>query len=165
MLRSISSSDKKMHPLIFMLLLFHQAYTFDYCTLNCQNEKHTACAYQCDKLSNKCGKTPKELQMSNEARKWFLERHNEHRNKVALGEAKLGNGFTMQAADMNTLQYDEELEYIARCWINQCVFGHDSCRATERWKWIGQNAFTLWTTDVNANLLTKENVERSVDSW
>lgn len=150
---------------IAFLLLLQQTFAFDYCTLNCgTNDPHTACGDNCGPAAL-CGGNVKELELTSEVRSWFLNKHNELRNQVALGLAQLGDSFTMQAADMHVLEYDEELEYVAKCWVNQCVFGHDSCRSTEKWSWVGQNAFALLTTDTSANLLTQANIERSVESW
>lgn len=152
--------------LIVLFLLFaHQTLTFDYCTLNCGTDNpHTACGDNCGPASA-CGGNVKEVEMTAEVRGWFLDRHNEHRNQVALGLAQLGNGFTLQAADMQVLQYDEELEYVAKCWVNKCIFGHDSCRSTERWSWVGQNAYALLSSNVNADLVTKDIIQGSVDAW
>lgn len=148
-----------------LLLALHQTLSFDYCTLNCANEPHTACGDQCAPAVALCGSSAKQLNVTEDVRAWFLEKHNEHRNRVALGYAQLGAGFTVEAADMHLMEWDEELEYVARCWVNQCTFGHDSCRPTETWSWVGQNAYALLTTDVNADLLTRGNMEGAVDGW
>lgn len=109
--------------------------------------------------------------MTSEVRQWFLDYHNDYRNLVALGLMELGEevgeSFIMQAADMHILEYDEELEYLARCWVNECIIGHDSCRATERWQNVGQNYFS-YTHSKDQGVptgLSEENVEYSVGTW
>lgn len=150
--------------LFLIVALSQQSFAFDYCSLNCSaSVTHTACGNNCGP-SSECDGIVKELEMTAEVRQWFLDRHNAYRNQVALGLAIIGNGFTTQAADMHVMEYDEELEYIARCWTNKCIFGHDQCRNTKDF-YVGQNGFSLWSSAAGAELRTKDIIEKSVFAW
>ncbi|XP_045482436.1 GLIPR1-like protein 1 [Harmonia axyridis] len=58
---------------------------------------------------------------------------------------------------MNALVYDNELEYIARCWVNTChEGGHDECRDVSRFP-VGQNIY--WgSTAQRPDFMTEEAV-------
>lgn len=147
-----------------LLLLIQQCFAFDYCTLNCSEDNpHTACGNNC-RPSN-CKGIVKELEMTQEVREWFLNKHNEYRNAIALGYATVGPaGDIIQASNMQAMVYDEELEYIAKCWVNQCKSGHDKCRNTQEF-YVGQNGYWLMTSASGAELRTKEIIEGSVRAW
>lgn len=38
-----------------------------------------------------------------------------------------------------TQKWDNELAYLAELNARSCLYGHDSCRATEKFTWAGQN--------------------------
>lgn len=148
-----------------LLLAIQQCFAFDYCTLNCSEDNpHTACGNNCGPSSN-CKGIVKELEMTQEVRKWFLDKHNEYRNAIALGYATVGPaGDIVRASNMHVMVYDEELEYFAKCWVNQCKSGHDKCRNTQVY-YVGQNGFALSTSASGAELRTKEIIEKSVQAW
>lgn len=128
-------------PLLFLLIVPPPALSDDYCALNCtdlngKHIPHTACA-GCGP-AHRCGEGARPLPTTPEARRAFLARHNAHRNSVAKGAAKFGRGRSEaavpRAANMRKLEWDEELEYTARCWANRCEPPEveDPCRRTER---------------------------------
>lgn len=74
-------------------------------------------------------------------------------------------GRTLKAANMRKLQWDEELEYTARCWVNACEEGKDPCRITERFSVnVGQNRFDRFVGE-DKQLNEREEIYRAVDSW
>uniref|UniRef100_A0A482ZAG4 U25-Theriditoxin-Lha1c_1 n=1 Tax=Latrodectus hasselti TaxID=256736 RepID=A0A482ZAG4_LATHA len=64
--------------------------------------------------------------------------HNMYRNKVALGDEKLGGGLD-SASNMLAVSWDDELAEIAQKWAEQCLFEHDcgECRASSSFS-VGQ---------------------------
>ncbi|XP_019892872.2 antigen 5 like allergen Cul n 1-like [Musca domestica] len=65
----------------------------------------------------------------------ILHEHNNRRNFVAQG---LLPGY-YPAARMATLQWDDELEFLAELNVRTCVVDHDECRNSYRFQNIGQN--------------------------
>ena len=52
--------------------------------------------------------------------------HNRYRSRVASGqEARGAPGPQRPAANMLELTWDDELEFIAQTWADQCQFGHN----------------------------------------
>ncbi|KAH9425603.1 Peptidase inhibitor 15 [Dermatophagoides pteronyssinus] len=79
-------------------------------------------------------------------RQLILDIHNYYRNLIASGnESNLG---FPSAANMLTLEWDDELAYVAQKHANQCRFEHDcyDCRRTERYPVVGQNLYIYRTT-------------------
>lgn len=142
----------------------------DYCSLNCSDLhgnliKHTVCERQppCSPAPA-CGTKPRPLQTNNEMRAWFLKRHNQYRSRVAKGGVRFKGG-VFKAGNMQKLQWDEELEYTARCWVNACDVGKDLCRITERFNVaVGQNRFDRIVGEDDG---TDERAEiyRAIDHW
>ena len=74
----------------------------------------------------------------------ILNKHNELRNIVAMGQAADMNGDLLPpAAKMMEFQWDEELARGAQLYVDQCLpsFGHDWERAIPGFEDVGQNAF------------------------
>lgn len=66
---------------------------------------------------------------------------------------------------MRKLEWDEELEYTARCWVNACEEGKDSCRITERYSVnVGQNRFDRIVGE-DEELVERAEIYRAVDYW
>ncbi|XP_075167894.1 antigen 5 like allergen Cul n 1-like [Haematobia irritans] len=68
-------------------------------------------------------------------RKLLLHEHNNRRNFIAAGHLP---GY-YPAARMATLQWDDELAYLAELNARTCVVDHDHCRNSYRFRNIGQN--------------------------
>ncbi|KAJ3650034.1 hypothetical protein Zmor_013012 [Zophobas morio] len=115
---------------------------FDYCTLNCGENVHSAC---------KCARTPPREEMRHvpymEFRTTVLNEHNKFRDYVASGkETRPKEGWTPPAANMMIMSYDLEMEYITRC-RGVMTFrhnaddptGHDKCRVRMGNLDVGQN--------------------------
>lgn len=65
----------------------------------------------------------------------ILYEHNRRRNFIAAG---LLPGY-YPAARMATMQWDEELEYLATLNLKTCYLEHDDCNNSFRFRNVGQN--------------------------
>ena len=126
-----------------------------YCNIH---ENHTLCLYQNTINEERCGQVLKRG-LTDEERIRVTRLHNERRAFIANGLEQRGNpGPQPSAANMMELTYDEELEYEAQTWTDQCVRGHEcpNCRTLDRFK-VGQNLF--WYGHFVGSW------ERSVEGW
>lgn len=89
----------------------------------------------------------------------ILQAHNEKRNQVAGGEVPNHD----PAVRIGTVQWDDELAYLAGLNVKTCQFEHDVCHNTDAFAWAGQNlAVNSWyggTEDIQALLLGQ------IDMW
>lgn len=108
-----------------------------YCALPCRMI-HTVCQFiPCSVLGTpQCGYTARELPLSLTDGILILNWHNRYRHRFASGN---NTDFTIHAANMNVLTYDPELAFIAQCWANTCTVGHDMCRTSLDFPYVGQN--------------------------
>ncbi|XP_037078550.1 CRISP/Allergen/PR-1-like [Pollicipes pollicipes] len=107
--------------------------------------KHTLCQFQgtgphCDQLQAR--------EVSAQEARYIVAEHNELRAKVASGRETRGKTFGQpSAANMNQLEWDDELAKVAQRFADQCMFGHDclDCRRVARFK-VGQNVYSSSST-------------------
>jgi hypothetical protein len=110
---------------------------FDYCSINAnckhKGDKHSAC--DC-KL-----RAPRTLLSDDlvQFRQDILDKHNQLRNLFASGKETHKYMFGRTASNMMVLNYDLELEYIARCYGGYFVKSHDKCRIYHDKTPVGQN--------------------------
>lgn len=127
--------------LLLFLLKLCIVSTFDPSTVNyCEDKcpgaagvEHTAC---------KCvHEPPRKIDEENLAdfRKLIVDVHNELRNKVASGGEAETNEFIKGASNMRVMNYDLELEYIAKCLAFKFKENHDRCRDKHKGNMAGQN--------------------------
>ncbi|XP_073811673.1 antigen 5 like allergen Cul n 1-like [Musca autumnalis] len=111
------------------------AKTLDWCDpiLCPTGGKHIACNND-GTLHKRCGHDAKIIDLR-PYRDLILHGHNSRRNFVALG---LLPGY-YPASRMATLQWDEELQYLADLNVRTCIVEHDDCRNTYRFRYSGQN--------------------------
>jgi len=130
---------------------------FDYCSIS---KKHTMCQYQ--GFGAKCtqvlgsGTDQREI-------KEILRVHNELRAKLANGLEKRGQpGPQPPAADMEEMEWDEELARVAQRHADQCVFAHDcsQCRKVPRFV-VGQNLYIYKQSRKSADT----NWKRAITDW
>nr|CAD7196128.1 unnamed protein product [Timema douglasi] len=89
-------------------------------------------------VSERCGTFIKQG-LNQSEKNTIVDTHNMLRNKVAMGEEKRGRpGPQPYAANMMKLSWDGELATFAQTWVEQCTYGHDLCRNSERFQ-VGQN--------------------------
>jgi len=128
----------------------------EYCSIT---KKHTMCTPE--GFGPKCG-SPKGLArgISQSDIKEILQVHNQWRAKVANGLVTRGiPGPQPPAADMEQMEWDDELALVAQRHADQCTFAHDcsKCRKVSRFN-VGQNlhiykqsirsAATNWTRGI-----------------
>ncbi|XP_050316005.1 scoloptoxin SSD552-like [Anthonomus grandis grandis] len=106
---------------------------FDWCTLNCEAEKHVGCIHK----GNCTPIRPCVMPKYNPAD--IVEEHNKLRNKFAKGETEQASGVT--ASNVMALDWDWDLAYLAACNLKNCVneMKHDFCHRTEKHNATGQN--------------------------
>lgn len=131
----------------------------NYCSLHCVDPfgskvENTAC--KCSISKKKCGPNPKLLPPEGDLKTYIVELHNEYREKLASGQEKFP-----AAANIIALAYDDNLQHTAQCWTIQCVMGHDKCRRTEQFEFVGQNFF--WSSDTNCG--TEEMLKVALKGW
>nr|CDJ90256.1 SCP extracellular domain containing protein [Haemonchus contortus] len=72
--------------------------------------------------------------MTDEARKMFVDKHNEYRSLIAKGQAKGKPGqFAPKAARMMKVNYDCDVEANAMEWSKTCTFGLNTAAMLKRW--------------------------------
>ncbi|KAF2879950.1 hypothetical protein ILUMI_26219 [Ignelater luminosus] len=105
---------------------------------NCSNRiAHFVC-----RVNRKCGvkkRCKKGAQLSQKEKRDILNKHNELRNEVALGQLDSTGIMLPQASDMREIVWDEELEFLAQCWANQCTSEHANCNKKADGTPVGQN--------------------------
>jgi hypothetical protein len=110
---------------------------FDYCSINAnckhKGDKHSAC--DCKLIGPRTLLTDDLVQF----RQDVLDKHNELRNMFASGKETHQYMFGKTASNMMVLNYDLELEYIARCYGGYFVKSHDKCRIYHDKTPVGQN--------------------------
>lgn len=48
---------------------------------------------------------------------------------------------TRKPTNMVAVSYSMELAFVAQCWSNACIIGHDSCNSVKRYETVGQNIY------------------------
>ncbi|XP_005188844.3 antigen 5 like allergen Cul n 1-like [Musca domestica] len=121
--------------LMFMCLTASATLALDWCDPElCPNgEKHTACGNN-GAFHKRCGSDVKVIDLR-PYRQLILDEHNKRRNFIALG---LLPGY-YPAERMATLQWDDELQFVADLNARTCIVDHDDCRNTYRFRNAGQN--------------------------
>ncbi|CAG9841215.1 unnamed protein product [Diabrotica balteata] len=137
-----NTMDRRIKLFYLLFVLYTVKAQTDYCKLSCDGTVQTVC----ERKNVNCGADPqicknfKEMKLNDAERRLVLDVHNKLRNKVATG--KETRGPQPKASNMKALSYSKELEYIAQCHTNSCKWGHDKCRKTLQWGWVGQNLFS-----------------------
>jgi hypothetical protein len=110
---------------------------FDYCSINANcrepGDKHSACD---------CKLRPPRTYVQDDLvkfRQGIIDKHNELRNMFASGEEPKEYFNGKKVGNMMVLNYDLELEYIAKCYGGYFDNGHDKCRMTHDKLSVGQN--------------------------
>ena len=77
-------------------------------------------------------------EVTEEGKKVIVDKHNELRRRVAMGQEKN----QPPASNMREIIWNDELATIAQRWTDQCNFGHDKNRNKLDGTYVGQNAYT-----------------------
>jgi hypothetical protein len=128
---------------------------FDYCSINAncreQGDKHSACD---------CKIRPPRTYVLDDIiqfRQDIIDKHNELRNMFASGNEPNEHLNGKTASNMMVLNYDSELEHIAKCYGGYFEKGHDTCRHTHDKAYTGQNVAGTGLKTANAHI---EDIER-----
>jgi hypothetical protein len=122
---------------------------FDYCSLKCKvkGEEHSAC--DCKMR----GQRTLVLDDLVQFRQDVLDKHNELRNLFASGQETNKHLDRKTASNMMVLNYDLELEHIAKCYGGYFVTGHDKCRMTHDEIIVGQNLAGYNAKELNYHMI------------
>ncbi|XP_050518011.1 scoloptoxin SSD976 [Diabrotica virgifera virgifera] len=154
--------DRGIKLFYLLFVLYTVKAQTDYCKLSCDGKIHTVC----ERKNVSCGaasdcKNFKQMSLTDNDRRLVLDLHNKLRNKVALGQEKTGP--QPKASNMKALSYSKELEKIAQCHTNSCKWGHDTCRKTPQWGWVGQNI--MLRSYKGITITTQFMVNASIYGW
>lgn len=150
---------KDMKSFCVLLLLVGVAYATDYCSSSiCNGGKHIACGHN-NWWDSSCPSDAELLVLSPENKRQLVQLHNEKRNYIAGGNDPAHNA----ACRMATMQWDDELAYLAELNVRQCAMKHDSCHNTDAFKYSGQNL--AWQGYSNQLPAMTTVLEKAVDQW
>ncbi|KAG5683322.1 hypothetical protein PVAND_012608 [Polypedilum vanderplanki] len=106
----------------------------DYCNIFCPIGKHIACGNNGD-FGKSCTSDAKIVELTQENIETILNEHNRLRNRIASGvEVRFKT-----AARMTSMIWNKQLALFAELNARTCLFQHDECRNTEKFKYVGQN--------------------------
>ncbi|XP_055843801.1 antigen 5 like allergen Cul n 1-like [Episyrphus balteatus] len=134
-----------------------------YCNTNlCKKQRtHIACDNNL-KINSSCASYSEMLKLSPKIKQIILNKHNEYRNKLALG----GVPHFPSATRMATMRWNDELEFMASLNVKSCTGTHDTCRNTRNFKHSGQNIARRTTFNDTIPLETLEyNIYHGIDRW
>lgn len=100
-------------------------------------------------MAASCPKNAQFLDLS-EFKNDIVNSHNEKRNQVAGGKIAKHQS----AVRMATIQWDDELAYLAGLNVKTCNYGHDQCRNTDTFGFAGQNIAKKWWYGKNPEIKT-----------
>ncbi|XP_072398672.1 venom allergen 5-like [Diabrotica undecimpunctata] len=155
--------DRRIKLFYLLFVIYTVKAQTDYCKLSCDGTLQTVC----ERKNVKCGADPnncknfKAMTLNDADRRLVLDAHNKLRNRVATG--KETRGPQPKASNMKALSYSKELEYIAQCHTNSCKWGHDKCRRTPQWGWVGQNLFSK--SYKGTTITTQDMLNSSIYGW
>ncbi|XP_044260949.1 venom allergen 3-like [Tribolium madens] len=123
----------------------------DYCSKTCYNNNATSTGCKCKHQGTRIEILDKMV----EFRRFIVDQHNRWRNFIASG--KETRGFAKSVSDMLVMNYDLELEYLARCYGRSTFNGfHDECRMLHNNGQSGQNLAGLSIKDLSFKLIKEQ---------
>jgi len=93
----------------------------------------------------------------------IIAKHNELRQQVASGSET--NGPQPAASDMMKVHWNSELASVAQRWADQCTFGHDDDRSKCDGTYVGQNAYSSWSSQEKTQTEVMAEVGDAVQAW
>jgi len=87
--------------------------------------------------------------------------HNSYRNLLARGQIQ---GY-QQARRMATMQWDNQLAYVAAFNVKQCLMKHDQCRNTPRHSSSGQNIGMFSYTGTKNSISKASIIRKLINMW
>uniref|UniRef100_A0A336KUT9 CSON015468 protein n=1 Tax=Culicoides sonorensis TaxID=179676 RepID=A0A336KUT9_CULSO len=103
-----------------------------------------------------CPPDTQEIEMTQSWIEYIVHKHNVLRNDLAGGRI----GEFPAAKRMPLIQWDPELAYLAKLNMMRCIYGHDKCHNTQKFKWSGQNI--AWSYNYPSD---SYHIESMLDSW
>ncbi|KAM8713157.1 hypothetical protein ACLKA7_013467 [Drosophila subpalustris] len=145
--------------LLLLVLAVNVAYATDYCSSSiCNGGQHIACGHN-NAWDPSCPADAELLTLTNQDKALFVQLHNEKRDFIASGNDPNHNA----ACRMATMQWDDELAYLAELNVRQCQMKHDSCHNTDAFKYSGQNLAWMGYSHNIPDMSTI--IEKSVQMW
>lgn len=145
-----------------MCLLYaflHVTKATKYCYLTCNINGsiivHSACK-TCGLLKECMEKHYGEHTTTKHRKQQILDVHNTVRNNLVSGKLTLGTGNQMKIAYMAYINYSDELERLAFCWLRKCKGIRDPCPRTEIFPYVQQNMFTMYSSSCDYRIVTSE---------
>ncbi|XP_037818685.1 antigen 5 like allergen Cul n 1-like [Lucilia sericata] len=132
----------------------------DYCSEDICNAKgatHVACDSK-KEFSSSCPKDAEMMEIDESLQKLIVDKHNEKRNTIAGGEYDS----LKPACRMATIEWDDELAYLAEFNVLKCKMEHDDCHNTNDFKYSGQN---LGEMGFRGEINQTERILQSIDLW
>lgn len=123
--------------LLFIQLNLIYVRTANYCYLPCGQQQHSACE-GCGVSKHCLHSLYREFHTTLATRQHILNAHNKIRNAL-VGGKPLGKEYKLAIAFMAYLNYDQELEKLAFCWLRKCIIAPDLCPRTEQYPNVQQN--------------------------
>ncbi|XP_023172006.1 venom allergen 5-like [Drosophila hydei] len=150
-----------MQNIFLIIILGHFLGAFcatDFCKYNCGSNKNIGCNNKAA-WSTACPQDKTLITFSAAEKNAIVAKHNEYRNIVARGNEKN----LPPACRMATMQWDEDLAYLASLNVKSCAIRHDACRNTKSFQWAGQNL--AWVTSNNNIMNANELALKSIGMW
>ncbi|XP_054730468.1 antigen 5 like allergen Cul n 1-like [Anastrepha obliqua] len=128
----VSRIHSKILVLVATLAVFVEG--TDYCdpSLCHDGQAHIGCNHD-GNFASSC-QNPAMITLTQENKNFIVNAHNTKRDLVAGGHTQLE-----MACRMATMQWDDELAYLAALNVRRCEITHDACRNTKAFKYSGQN--------------------------
>uniref|UniRef100_A0A1I8PGS1 SCP domain-containing protein n=1 Tax=Stomoxys calcitrans TaxID=35570 RepID=A0A1I8PGS1_STOCA len=149
---------KRFLSFLSIICIIGLAKSTDYCNPNlCKKGAHIACGHS-GKFHSSCPANAVLFNITQSFKDFLIKYHNEKRNYIAGGN----DAHHDAACQMGTVQWDDELAYLAHFNILQCKMEHDACHNTAKYRSSGQNLAIRW---YNGAPDIKRTFQKGVDSW
>jgi len=139
------------------------------CDVKQAGKDNTMCKYKKGVFGKACTKDGplkyvKTSPLSKKQQKYFVDRMNKLRQKVASGKQA-----GMPAGTIPDLKWDDGLAAIAQRWTDQCPDGHDKNRAIAQFPHgAGQNFYEGWAWTKGgapSKKLTQKEIDKAINLW
>jgi len=126
-----------------LIVLKYVALGTDYCQpgLCPANTTNIGCGCNAN-FGPKCPAERSLVLMTTVLKAYLLKKHNQARCDIANGRI---TGYKT-ANRMIEMTWDEDLAKLAECNAKTCIYGHDQCRNTDKYKYAGQNIAQVMST-------------------
>uniref|UniRef100_A0A182KFN0 Venom allergen-1 n=1 Tax=Anopheles christyi TaxID=43041 RepID=A0A182KFN0_9DIPT len=161
-----TTGEDKLYPGLFSLLLFVLSEVSaggQYCRseLCPRGGPHVGCKPPSTSGGPTCRgkKNARKVLLTPALQGYIMDEHNLNRSNIALGRIRP----YPSAVKMPTLTWDTELAALADANARSCNYGHDRCRATDKFPYAGQNIAI--TQFFGYRFTEKDLIHKFVSSW